>query len=383
MRILHTSDWHLGRSFHGFSLHDLTEQFLNELIEVVREENITAVLVSGDVYDQAQPRTETVGLLSYALEELSALGCTVILTSGNHDSAARLGFAAQILARQKVYFYTSLNQLTQPVILEDGEQKVAVYPIPYLEPRAVARELDVAPLPHQVMAAAVEIARADRNARADLSASIVMAHCFATGGQPSESERDLTVGGLKTVSASVFEDFTYAALGHLHGRQKVAENIRYSGSPLAFSFSEEKHHKGAWIIDISAHGTLEYAAYEWKTKLQLVTLKATMDELLDPHNFPEATGAICRIIVTDDVRPLGALEKLRARFEQVAELYFEPTNAPVPDQRNYTQRMQQQRSTQEVCANFFSHVRGSELSAEEHQYLEQTCRKAAERDTAS
>lgn len=377
MRILHTSDWHLGRSFHGISLHDISLEFLKELIETVKEQEIDAVLVSGDIYDQAQPRTETIGLLSFVLEELSALGCTVILSSGNHDSAIRLGFASQLLARQKVHFLTSVEQIDQPVVLEKDGVQVTVFGLPYLEPRSTARRFEVAPSHRAVLAYATQKARTRleefREEQFDPAASILMAHCFASGSQSSESERDIAVGGIETVDFEVFRDFSYVGLGHLHGRQKLTDSIRYSGSPLAFSFSEENHRKGGWVLEISEKGIESVNEIIWKTHLELKTLRGKIDDLCQSEEFTAYESSICRIYITDDVRPLGALERLRARFATVAELYFEPENRTQEPRQSYAQRVSQDMNTQQVCENFFEHVRGVALEEAEEEYLESVC----------
>lgn len=373
MRILHTSDWHLGRSFHGLSLHDISEKFLLELVETVKEKNIDAVLVSGDVYDQAQPRTETIELLSAALEELSELGCAVVLSSGNHDSAARLGFASKLLARQRVFFQTEVEQSHEPVLLEKGGVSVAIFAAPYLEPRSMGRRLGVAPTHRDVLEHTFNTARQRKEELPQDTVNIAMAHCFASGSQPTESERNIAVGGIETVDFQVFRDFDYVALGHIHGKQKLTDTIRYSGSPLAFSFSEENHRKGAWLLDVEAEGIVEISEVIWKNKLSLKTLRGTLAELCTEKTYTPFEQSICRIYITDDMRPLGALEKLRERFETVAELYFDPSHPAQRDTRAYAQRVSQTMNTEEVCTDFFGHVRGSELTPDEVTYVHDVC----------
>lgn len=369
MRILHTSDWHLGRSFHGLSLHDITEDLLAELIETVKEEEIDVLLVSGDVYDQAQPRTETVSLLSKTLEELGELGVRVVLSSGNHDSAIRLGFAAQLLARSGVYLATSPQNFAEPVLVEKDGVRVAVYALPYLEPRARAAEFGVVASHAAVLGYATEQVRADLHKRT-VDASIVMAHCFVSGAANSDSERDINVGGIETVGAEVFEGFDYAALGHLHGRQKVTETVRYSGSLLAYSFSEENHCKGGWILEVDSSGVRSVTEHSWKTGLHLKTLRGKLSDLVTEPAYERFRDSICRIYLTDPVRPLGALEKLRERFSTVAELYFEPERSEQSEHKNYSERLKEAKSPLEVSRDFYEHVRGAVLTEKESDFIE-------------
>ncbi|MDY3049288.1 MAG: exonuclease SbcCD subunit D C-terminal domain-containing protein [Rothia sp. (in: high G+C Gram-positive bacteria)] len=368
MRILHTSDWHLGRSFHGSSLHDLTEQVLEELLSLIQQEQIDLLLISGDVYDQAQPRTETVQLLDRTLTRLAEAGVKVIAISGNHDSAIRLGFASEILRGQGIYLVTSSEQVGQPIILEEQGLKVAFYPIPYLEPRPLASRWQLEASHQEVLAEAMRRCQQDAATR-DLDASIVLAHCFAGGGSPSDSERDIRVGGVDKVDAQIFSWASYTALGHLHGRQKLSETVRYSGSLLAYSFSEEKHRKGAWILELGPGGLLEVRDYQWKTRLEIKSLRGRLEELLAPEVTSLYGQAFVRISLTDSERPAAALSRLREHYSHLQELYFEADNLSQPTTSSY-QGQNQQASSQEICAAFFQHVRGRELTEGEEAYLQ-------------
>ncbi|GAP57849.1 nuclease SbcCD subunit D [Arthrobacter sp. Hiyo1] len=255
MRLLHTSDWHLGRSFHGVGMLDAQRNFIEQLLAVVREQSVDVVLIAGDVYDRALPGLDVVKLLDDALVRITDAGAKVVLTSGNHDSAIRLGFASRLLERGGVHLRTRVEDLDSPVLFpldsdhcaaQPGAPVVAVYGIPYLEPRLVAERLGTQTPSHfDVTQAAVELIREDiaRRSEAGPVHSVVLAHTFASGGITSDSERDLSIGGLGAVPLDLFDGFGYTALGHLHGRQELSERVRYSGSPLAYSFSEARHRK--------------------------------------------------------------------------------------------------------------------------------------------
>src|SRR4051812_31440109 len=218
---------------------DAQAAVIDHLVEGVRAEAMDAVVLAGDVYDRALPGVDVVTLLDEALARLASTGATVVLSSGNHDSPRRLGFAARLLERSRVHVRTDPARCGEPVLLEDRHGSVAVYPLPYLEPALAGPVLGCAPAAgHEaVLAAALAEVRADRLARPAGTRSVVAAHAFVVGGEPSDSERDISVGGVGAVPAGLFADADYVALGHLHGRQQLALAVRYSGSPLAYSFS--------------------------------------------------------------------------------------------------------------------------------------------------
>ncbi|HET7821517.1 MAG TPA: exonuclease subunit SbcD, partial [Ornithinibacter sp.] len=209
MRLIHTSDWHLGRSFHQVGLLAAQAAYLDHLVDVVRTERVDAVLVSGDVYDRAMPSPETVELLSQTVLRLVDAGAQVIVSSGNHDSAIRLGFASGLLERAGLHLRTSVADVGRPVLLGD----TAVHALPYLEPALAADALGASERTHAgVLRAAMARVRADADRRS--GRTVVMAHAFVTGGVGSESERDISVGGVSAVPPDVFAGIDYTALGH-------------------------------------------------------------------------------------------------------------------------------------------------------------------------
>ena len=361
MRFLHTSDWHLGRSFHQVGLLPAQAEFVDHLVEVVRSESVDAVLVSGDVYDRAMPSPDTVQLLSEAVTRLIDAGAVVVLSSGNHDSAIRLGFASDLLSRAGLHIRSSLSSVGTPVVV-DG---VAVYPLPYLEPSVAAGGLGAAERTHAgVLGAAMDQVRSDRAVRA--LPSVVMAHAFVTGGATSDSERDISVGGVSAVHPSVFEGMEYAALGHLHGRQAVAEGVRYSGSPVAMSFSEWRQVKGSWLVDLDSSGA-RVEAVEAPVHRRLAVLRGDLEDLIADPRHDDATDAWCQVTLTDTVRPPGAMERLRRRFPHTLVLQFDPQGAAVPVRR-YVERTAAADPV-DVCCDFLGHVRGGYAATDEERAL--------------
>lgn len=349
MRLIHTSDWHLGRSFHRVGLLDAQARYLDHLVELVGAEGVDAVLVSGDVYDRALPSPETVELLSDGVTRLIDAGAAVILSSGNHDSAIRLGFAAGLLSRAGLHIRTGLDLLGVPVLVKDA----AIYPLPYLEPAVAAGRIGADGRTHAaVLTAAMARVRGDASCRAQ--ASVVMAHAFVTGGATSQSERDISVGGVSAVHPDVFADAGYVALGHLHGPQRISETVRYSGSPIALSFSEADHRKGSILVDVSA-GALHTQLVAAPVAKPLAILRGDLDDLLHDRRHAAAESAYCQITLTETVRPMGAMEQLRRRFPDTLVLAFEPAGAQVIPRTSAASV--RQRGDLDLCCDFLAHVR--------------------------
>lgn len=338
MRFLHTSDWHLGRRFHGEDLIDAQCAFLDQLYETARTEKVDAILVAGDVYDRAIPSLDAVRLFNHCLEQLAGLGVPTVIISGNHDSAHRLGVGSKLLARAGVHLVTDPDACAEPLLLNSQDGPVAVYGIPYLEPSMVHTGLGVQEATHQaVLSAALERIRADLATRPDGTRSVVLAHAFITGAAPaqtSRSERDVSVGGVAHAGAAVFDGITYTALGHLHRAQQVTGRIHYSGSPLAYSFSETGHAKAMTLVDLTTSGPPVLTPVPVREQLPLARLEGPLAELLtDPAHEP-LTGAWLQVVLTDPDRPYEAMARLRQRFPHTLDLKFEP--ASVPDQSRGT-----------------------------------------------
>ena len=365
MRLLHTSDWHLGRSFHREDLLGAQAQFVDFLVETVRAERVDAVLVSGDVYDRALPSVDAVALCNDALRRLAGTGVRVVLISGNHDSAQRLGFGADLIDAAGIHLRTDPRRCGEPVVLDDPHGPVAVYGLPYLEPDAVRGDLGCAEGSHgAVVAAAMTAVHGDLATRA-AARSVVLAHAFVTGAQACDSERDISVGGASSVPSSVFAGVDYAALGHLHGAQAVGERVRYSGSPLAYSFSEEHHRKAVLLVDLGprpgAPVHVEHLPTPVPRPLRRVT--GELQDLLTGPRWEPLREHYLQVTLTDASRPAEPMERLRARFPHVLVLGFEPAGVLRAGGESYAARLRG-RDDLEVAADFVAHVRTSPDAAE-------------------
>ncbi|MFF3275547.1 exonuclease SbcCD subunit D [Streptomyces chrestomyceticus] len=370
MRFLHTSDWHLGRSFHRVNLLTAQRAFLDHLVETVRTQRVDAVLVAGDVYDRAVPPLAAVELFDDALHRLAGLGVPTVMISGNHDSARRLGVGSGLMGQAGIHLRTDPAACATPVVLRDAYGEVALYGLPYLEPALVKDEFGAERADHaHVLGAAMDRVRDDLAARPAGTRSVVLAHAFVTGGAPSDSERDITVGGVESVPAAVFEGVDYAALGHLHGCQTITDRVRYSGSPLAYSFSEERHRKSMWLVDLDAAGTVTAERLDCPVPRPLARLRGKLEELLaDPaHDVHEE--AWVEATLTDSARPHEPMARLAARFPHILSLAFAPEEGAARTLASYAQRLRG-RTDQEIAEDFVAHVRpGRGVDDEERDVL--------------
>lgn len=324
MRILHTSDWHLGRTLNQVDLLQHQRAFATAIADIVRERDVDVVIIAGDIYDRAMPSVEAVSILSQALADL-AEHATVIVTSGNHDSATRLGFGAAFM-RPQVRLRTDLNRIGEPDLIEH----VAFYPLPYLDPDMARPFLETDEgwvRSHEwVLTEAMRRIRADLAGR-DGMRSVVIGHAFVAGGAPSESERDIQVGGVQVVPAGLFDGIDYVALGHLHGPQRILAgvapdtHVRYAGSPLAYSFSEVNHTKSVALIDLPEQGPLSVELIAMPVPRPLAIVRGTFDEVMGAVGEPFREHWV-RIEITDTERPVQLGTRLKERFPHMLQHHF-------------------------------------------------------------
>jgi exonuclease SbcD len=376
VRILHTSDWHLGRSFHGVDLLDAQATHLDHLVATVRSEGVDLVVVSGDVYDRALPPVDAVELFSSALARLAASGARVVVTSGNHDSAVRLGVHAELADAAGVHLRTRWQDVGTPVLVDDRHGTLAVHGLPYLEPDAVRAPWRLAARTHEAaLREAMQRVRVDLEARG--GRSLVMAHAFVAGSAQqgetmrSDSERDISVGGVQLVPTSVFAGVSYTALGHLHAAATLTDEVRYSGSPLPYSFSEAGRAKGSWLLEMGPVGLERADFVPAPVHRPLVVLRGRLEDLLSDAAHTAAEQAWVSATLTDPRRPESAMERLRTRFPHTLTLSFEPEGAAA--RRPLVVPHVSGRSDLDVALGFVAEVRDLEPSSEEALLLQLAC----------
>ncbi|MBL1076041.1 exonuclease SbcCD subunit D [Nocardia sp. 2] len=362
MRILHTSDWHIGRTFHGVDLLADQECSLRAVAELVAAERVDVVVLPGDVYDRSIPSADAIAVCNRGFEAIRAAGATIVATSGNHDSPTRLGALGTFAAAGGLHLRCAIKDVARPVLLSDEHGEVAFYGIPYLEPDITRVELGVpqARSHAEILDAAMGLIRHDLAARSGLR-SVVLAHAFVVGGEATGSERSISVGGVETVPQSAFDGIDYVALGHLHSPQTLSDSVRYSGSPLPYSFGERSHRKAVWIIDLDASGLAGVTRHELPVVRGLSQLTGELDTLL---TAPEHTGAESHYVsatLTDHARPVDALRRLRERFPHAVHVEWQrPEGNP---ELRYRERVHGRRDA-EIAHSFLTDVRGAPTAGE-------------------
>lgn len=369
MRLLHTSDWHVGRTFHGADLLADQESVLGGLADVVADERVDVVVVAGDVYDRAVPSAEAVQVYERVLVRIREAGAQLVITPGNHDSAPRLGAIGTFAEAGGLHMRTRIADIGRPVLLRDGHGEVALYGIPYLEPEVARHSLAIDDRGHTGV-----LTEAMRRVRADLATrqarSVVLAHAFVTGGEACDSERPIAVGGVEQVPGSTFDGVDYVALGHLHGAQELAGHLRYSGSPVAYSFSEARHHKSVWLVDLDEAGLAGVERRMLPVPRPLAKIDGLMADLLTDPALDQFHEHYLSVTVTDQVRPVDALRRIQGRFPHAVHMEWQPENGRGAEALRYSEAVRG-RDDLDVACCFVEHARGGTPSDRESGWLRQ------------
>ena len=316
MKLIHTSDWHFGMALGTGSYAEDQRHFLQQLYELIEKEQVGAVLLAGDVYDSSVANAEAIGLYNEAVTKICLnLGCKLIVIAGNHDSAARLSACRELLKASGLYVTGRLSRDLEPVLLDDG--KVAIYSLPFFN-----REEVSALFPEQKEkirsqeTAMMVVCDRIREEMDKTKRNIILSHALIINSELSESDRSARVGFATAVSKDVFRDFDYAALGHIHKPQVIDSHIRYSGSPLKYSFgNEEKQEKGVVLIDTD---TMHQTFVEFPPLRERKTVTGTYEALLAREDI---TGDYLRLHVTDRYAGLELIAQLRERFPNLLDVY--------------------------------------------------------------
>ena len=363
VRILHTSDWHLGRRFEREPLEADQRAALGWLAGLVESEGVDLVIVAGDIYDRALPAEEAVALLDDALDALRAAGATVALIPGNHDSARRLGFGARRQALGGVRVFADVSRPPEPWVFEAGDEQVAIVAVPFLDPLAAPPPSpgpDGAPRPrtHQnVLADALSAGRASLAPLGPVP-SLAVAHAFVAGSATSDSEKVLAVGGTDAVDAAVFDGFDYVALGHLHRPQSVGDSGRivYSGSLLPYSFSED-HPKSVRLVDVDGGAMTGSREVPVPVGRPVVTLEGRLGELLEDPRLDVYLDHWVAVRLTDDTVQVQPMERLRSRFPHAVNVRYAPGRADLVGGRAPEDAALEERSPEDMVLAFLAELR--------------------------
>ena len=321
MRFLHLSDLHLGKRVNEFSMLEDQAYILKEILNIIDEQKVEAVLIAGDIYDKVIPSAEAVRLLDDFLTRIAARELPVFLISGNHDSAERVAFGSRLMSSRQIYLSPVFESDVEPITISDRYGEIHIYMLPFVKPSLVKRvypEEEIITYQDAVNAA-VQHMQIDTDKR-----NILLAHQFVTGAARCDSE-ELSVGGLDDVDASIFDGFDYVALGHLHGPQKIGkETVRYSGTPLKYSFSEANQKKAAVIVDVEEKGKINIQQIPLVPKHDMREIRGTYMEVTALDFYKDMkTDDYLYITLTDEEDIPDAIGKLRTIYPNIMKLSYD------------------------------------------------------------
>lgn len=366
MRILHTADWHLGKQLHGACFIEEQARVLHDFVDLACRERPDCIVIAGDIYDRAIPPIDAIALLDETLTRLSRdYKKPIIIISGNHDSPERLGFAASLLMESKLHLFGTYSTAAEPVIVSDRYGEVAFCPLPYLEP-AVARHCLADPKinSHEI---AIKSAVQRYKQKVKCSRSVLIAHAFAGGGQESDSERPLSIGGSPIVPIEHFSDFNYVALGHLHCPQTLGDGrIRYAGSLLKYSFSEIPHRKTHTLAEIGADGGVTIETIPISPGRDLRQLSATFDDIMHQRIELGSKDDYLVIELQDQGVILDAAARLRTVFPNLLHLKRPRLELRMNGDRPALRKV----GELEIFKDFYQHVREESLNTEQINLLQ-------------
>ncbi|MGV2988582.1 exonuclease SbcCD subunit D [Vibrio sp. E150_011] len=367
MKFIHTSDWHLGRQFHNVSLLDDQRVVLEQIEQYLTEHHIDALIIAGDIYDRSVPPTNAIEVLDKFLTKvIQELGVPVIMISGNHDGAKRLGFGARQFDQSGLHIISSLEQMTQPIVISGADNtQINFYGMPYSDPEHVRHFYDVPATnhddAHRIMAEQLDLVM-------DTSKNnVLISHCFIDGAEPSESERTLSIGGADRVSYSHFSHFDYVALGHLHqAQQRGAPHIRYSGSIMKYSFSEQYHNKSMTLVEFDSNGLVSTTAIPLISPHNMRILEGEMLELLEKGKEDTHSEDYLLVRLMDKHAILDPMAKLRDVYPNV--LHLEKPGMLIGVDRELAQA-RLAHSEFDMFKDFFQEVQGNTLSTEQEDMI--------------
>lgn len=370
MRIIHTADWHLGRILHNVSLLEDQRHILEQLRAEIELNPPDALIIAGDIYDKAIPSEGAVRLLEEFINHVGGhLNVPIIMISGNHDSGPRLSFASTLLEKAKVHIIGKASVDILPIILSDTDGGVYFYPLPYLSPIA-ARSLyqDSEILTHQdVITRQVRgiIEQHPKDKR-----SVLIIHEFVIGGEVSDSERQLSVGGTSHIEANILSQFDYVAMGHLHQAQRAGyEHVRYSGSLLKYSFSEVKHNKGITEVMLDAQGFVSSQHIALTPIRDMRIVKGKLTEILEQAYLDSRREDFIRAELEDTEGLHEPMRRLKEMYPNALEIkYLSKANQNAAQTETSFQELQKQ-DISALFAEFYQHICTEELNAEQHKLV--------------
>lgn len=369
MKLIHLSDLHLGKRVNEFSMLEDQQYILEEILRIIDSEKPDGVLIAGDVYDKTVPSAEAVTLLDEFLVQLSKRDTQTFLISGNHDSAERLAFGGRLMEQSGIHIARVYNGVLAPLTLRDEYGSVDLYLLPFLRPVQVRRffpESEIATYT-EAMAAVLGAADIDKTHR-----NVLVTHQFVTGAQTCDSE-ELSVGGTDNVDVSVFDDFDYIALGHIHGPQKIGrETVRYCGTPLKYSFSEVGHKKSVTVVELAEKGNVAIRTVPLVPKRDMSELRGAYNELMLRENYEGKPfrNDYLRITLTDEEDIPNAVNNLRTVYPYIMRLDYDNRRTRTESHVDGAEQVERKRPLT-LLEEFYESQNGQPMSEEQRSFAKQ------------
>lgn len=365
MKLLHTADWHLGKTLNGKNLIDDQKFILDKMFDVIRDEKPNAILIAGDIYDRADPSTDAVNLFDEIIFKLTEKKIPVLCIAGNHDSSDRLNFGSRVFANKNFFITAKTNSEPENIILQDEWGEIYFSLIPYFAPEEIKANFSTEDNERLTFDDAnkiyLDIARQKIPSG---KRSVAIAHVYVEGGEESDSERKF-VGTVGRVRAENFSGYDYVALGHLHKPQNIFDNIRYSGSPLKYSAKESTHKKGITLVELDANGFVGAKNIELKPRRDLIEVSGKLADFLSQA----ANDAYAYVTLTDDVFVYDAAQKLREVFPNLMEA--KNKSRPKDFVEEPARKFRENATILEQFEDFFSEVTSRTLTDEEKAALQE------------
>ena len=369
MKLIHLSDLHLGKRVNEFSMLEDQQYILEEILRIIDSEKPDGVLIAGDVYDKTVPSAEAVTLLDEFLVQLSKRDTQTFLISGNHDSAERLAFGGRLMEQSGIHIARVYNGVLAPLTLRDEYGSVDLYLLPFLRPVQVRRffpESEIVTYT-EAMAAVLGAADIDKTHR-----NVLVTHQFVTGAQTCDSE-ELSVGGTDNVDVSVFDDFDYVALGHIHGPQKIGrETVRYCGTPLKYSFSEVGHKKSVTVVELAEKGSVAIRTVPLVPKRDMSELRGAYNELMLRENYEGKPfrNDYLRITLTDEEDIPNAVNNLRTVYPYIMRLDYDNRRTRTESHVDGAEQVERKRPLT-LFEEFYESQNGQPMSEEQRSFAKQ------------
>lgn len=375
MRIIHLSDLHLGKRVNGFSMISDQRYILEQILDIIKNEQADAVFIAGDIYDKAVPSLEAVQLFDDFLVNLSKLCLKVFIVSGNHDSPERIAFASRIISESGIYLSPVYDGHIEKITVNDEFGPLNVYLLPFIKPvhvRAHYNEENIDTYTDAVRTALTHT-DIDENVR-----NVIIAHQFVTGASRSDSEEQ-SVGGLDNVDACVFDAFDYVALGHIHGPQNIGNvTVRYSGTPLKYSFSEEKHEKSVTVVDMYEKGNVSVRTVPLIPLRDMKTIKGNYMDIMSKQFYEDIkTDDYMRVILTDEEDIPDAAARIRVVYKNL--MLMEYDNTRTKNNKHITGNdAGKKASPMELFSNLYKRQNNKEMTETQKEYLGSLIKKVWE-----